>query len=109
MRSIQRSFADTSSTVGAVGTVGLVEVQLDIIGNVVGVRNTTLEQGGLLLQIVEVLAQSKANALCKTAVAVAFNKQSVQDGTDVEDSSELLNLDLTGLSVNTNFRQEAAQ
>ena len=103
MRSIQRSFAAAGSTVRTIGTVGLQVVQLDVVGNVLGIRNTAAVQAGVLGQILEVLGQCQTDALCQSTVEVAVNQQLVQDGADVSDSGEFLNLDLTGLGVNTDF------
>ena len=63
VRRIQRGLAAAGGAVGAVGTVGLVVVQLDVIGNVIGVRDAAAQEAGLLLEIVEVLAEGQADAL----------------------------------------------
>ena len=86
VRGIQRGLAAAGGTVGAVGTVGLVEVQLDVIGGVVRVRDAALEKAGVLREILKVLGQRKADALDKAAVEVALDEQAVHDGADVGDS-----------------------
>ena len=106
VRSIQRGLAAAGGTVGAVGTVGLVVVQLDVIGNIVGVRDAALEQAGVLVQILEVLGQSKADALGQAAVEVAVHQELVHDGADVGHAGELDDLDLAGLGVDLDLGQE---
>ncbi len=71
VRRIQRGLAAAGSTVGAGGTIGLVVDELDVIRDVLDVRDAALEQAGVLRQIFEVLGQRKADALCQAAVEVA--------------------------------------
>ena len=53
-----------------------------------------------------VSANGQADALDEAAVEVAVHGQLVQDGADVRDGGELLDLDLAGLSVNANLGHE---
>ena len=61
VRSIQRSLATAGSTVGTIGTVSLQVVQLDVIGNILGIRNAAVLQAGVLGQILEVLGQCQTD------------------------------------------------
>ncbi len=94
VRGVQRSLAAAGGAVGAVRAVGLVVDDLDVIGHVVRVGDAALEQAGLLLEIVKVLAEGKADALGQAAVEVAVHQQSVHDRADVGHGGELLHLDL---------------
>ena len=73
VRGIQRSLAAAGSAVGAFGTVGLDVVQLDVIGNILGVRNAAALQAGVLGQVVEVLAEG-IQAMPKQAVIDAWGR-----------------------------------
>ena len=78
MRGVQRSLAAAGGAVGAVRTVGLVVDDLDVVGNVVRVGDAALEKAGLLLEIVEVLAEGQADALGQAAVEVAVDQDTAQ-------------------------------
>ena len=60
----------------------------------------------MLGQVIEVLGQSQADALCQAAVEVAVNQQLVHDGTHVSNAGELLNGNLTGLGIDADLGQE---
>ena len=65
VRRIQRSFAAACSTVRSVGTrVILLVYKLNIVRNVVGIRNTALEKAGVYLEIFKIFRQCKTDALC---------------------------------------------
>ena len=70
VRSIQRSLAAAGSTVRTIGTVGLQIMQLDVIGNILGIRNTAVLQAGVLGEVLEVLGKSQADALCQLLIPV---------------------------------------
>ena len=62
MRCIQRGLAAAGGAVGAVGPVGLGVVQLNVVGDVLGVGDAAVFQAGVLVQVVEVLAQRQTDA-----------------------------------------------
>ena len=107
VRCIQRSLAAAGGTVRSVGTrVVLLVYELDVIGNIAGIRNTALEKAGVYLEVFEVFGECEADALCKTAVEVAVDSELIEDSSDVSDSRELFDLYLAGRRIDSDLGEE---
>ena len=81
-------------------------MKFNIIRSILRIRDTTVLQSSIMIQILKVFCQSKADTLYKTTVEVTLYKKSVHDRTYVSHTGELLNCNLTCFCIDSNFRKE---
>ena len=106
MRSIQRSLTTAGSTVRTAWAICFIEMKFNIIRRIIWIRNTTVLQRSIMVQILEIFCKSKTDTLYKTTVEVAFYKKSVHDRTYVSHTGEFFNFNFTCFCINSNFRKE---
>ncbi len=80
----------------------------NLIGDVLGVRETARQQSGVLLQVLEVLGERQTDALGDAAVHLAVDDQLVVDLAHVAHGSVSLHRGLAGPSVHRHFGHEHA-
>ena len=68
MRSIQWSLTTAGSSVRAAWTIGFIEMKFNIIRGILRIRDTTVLQSSIMVQILEVFCKSKADTLYKTCL-----------------------------------------
>ena len=106
MRSIQWSLTTAGSSIRAAWTIGFIEMKFNIIRSILRIRDTTVLQSSIMIQILKVFCQSKADTLYKTTVEVTLYKKSVHDRSYIRYTGELLNCNLTCFCIDSNFRKE---
>ena len=75
MRRRQRRLADAGRAERAVGTRCLEIEDLDVVRDVLRIRDAAIAQRGVQFQVVEVLGQGQADALGETAVDLAVDRR----------------------------------
>jgi len=99
----RRSLTTAGSTVRTAWAICFIEMKFNIIRRIIWIRNATVLQRSIMVQILEIFCKSKTNTLYKAAVEVAFYKKSVHDGTYVSHTGEFFNFNFTCFCINSNF------